>query len=99
MSAGFGDPAVTLTRDGILNDPSPDAFEGVPFTVNVEDPHYSEAWADEIEIYHNPNAVVPLNPEMFEEVTQFYLEDGELVWRGPSPRVLTSTTLSKAYNF
>jgi hypothetical protein len=98
VRAGFGDPAVTLTRQGILNDPSPEAFEGVQFSVNVEDPDYSEGWADEVEIYHNPNAAVPLDPELFEEVAQFFLEDGELVWRGPSPRVLTSMTLSKAYS-
>jgi hypothetical protein len=89
---------VTLTRQGILNDPSPDAFEGVPFSVNVESPVYSEDWADEVEIYHNPNAAMPLDPKQFEGVAQFFLEDDELVWRGPSPRVLTSTTLSKAYN-
>lgn len=40
VRAGFGDPAVTLTRRGILNDPSPGAFEGIPFEVNVQDPDY-----------------------------------------------------------
>jgi len=97
VRAGFGDPAITLTRRGILNDPSPGAFEGIPFEVNVEAPDYAETWSDEIEIYHNPNAAVSLGREIFEGVTQYFLEDGELVWRGPSPRVLTSTTTSKAY--
>ncbi len=98
VKAGFGDPAVTLTRQGILNDPTPGAFEGIPFEVNVEDPDYAENWADEIEIYHNPNAAVPLDPDIFDGVTQYFLEKGELVWRGPSPRILTSTTISKAYD-
>ena len=89
---------MTLTRQGILNDPTPGVFEGVPFELNVEDPDYSEGWADEIEVYHNPNAAVPLDPGHFESVTQFFLEDAALVWRGPSPRVLASTTLSKAYD-
>ena len=97
VRAGFGDPRVALTRRGVLNDPSPDAFEGVPFTINVEDPDYREGWADEVEIYHNPNAAVPLDEALFAGVAQFFLEDGELVWRGPSPRVLTSVTLSKDY--
>jgi hypothetical protein len=97
VRAGFGDPLVTLMRQGVLNDPSPGAFEGIPFEVNVEDPAYEEGWSDEIEIYHNPNAAVPLDPDLFEGVTHYFLEEGELVWRGPSPRVLTSTTLSKAH--
>lgn len=97
VRAGFGDPSVVLTRSGIFNDPTPGSFEGTPFEVNVEDPDYSEGWADEIEIYHNPNAATPLNPETFEGITQFFLEDGEVVWRGPSPRVLTSATMSKVF--
>lgn len=97
VRAGFGDPSVTLTRSGILNDPTPGSFEGIQFSLNIEDPGYSENWADEIEIYHNPNAAVPLDPELFESVAHFSLQDGELVWRGPSPRVLASTTISKAH--
>lgn len=97
VRAGFGDPFVTLIRRGVLNDSSPGAFEGIPFEVNVEDPAYDERWSDEIEIYHNPNAAVPLDPDLFEGVTHYSLEEGELVWSGPSPRVLTSITLSKAH--
>lgn len=97
VRAGFGDPTVTLTRRGILNDPSPAAFEAIPFEINVEDPRYHEDWADEIEVHHNPNAAVPLDPALFEDVAQFFLEEGELIWRGPSPRVLSSTTLSKVH--
>lgn len=94
--AGFGDPDVTLVRGGGLNDPTPGAFEPVIFELNIEDPDYVEHWADEIEIYHNPNAAVLLPEEVFAGTTQFFLEDGELVWRGPSPRVLYSSTMSRA---
>lgn len=97
VRAGFGDPDVTLTRRGVLNDPSPGAFEGIPFEVNVEDPDYAETWSGELEIHHNPNAAAPLDPEIFDGVTQFFVEAGEVVWRGPSPRVLVSSTISKAH--
>jgi len=94
--AGFGDPEVTIVRKGLVNDPSPDAFEGIPFEFNIEDPAYQEQWADEIEIYHNPRARIPLPHDVFEGVTHFFLEDGELVWRGPSPRILASSSMARA---
>lgn len=94
--AGFGDPDVTLRRRGGFSDPSPGALDAIPFEVNIEDPNYREGWADEIEIYHNPNAAVPLPEEVFAGTTQFFLEDGELVWRGPSSRVLFSPSMSFA---
>jgi hypothetical protein len=79
--AGFGDPTVSLTRRGGLNDPTPDAFDPIPFELNIKDPLYKERWSDEIELYHNPNAVAPLREEIFKGTTQFFLEDGDLVWR------------------
>jgi hypothetical protein len=94
--AGFGDPDVKLRRTGGFNDPTPGAFDEIPFDINIEDPDYAEGWADEIEIYHNPNAAVPLEEAMFEGTTQFFFEEGEFVWRGPSPRVLYSSTTSVA---
>jgi hypothetical protein len=94
--AGFGDPDVKLRRKGGFNDPTPGAFDEIPFEMNIEDPDYAERWADEIEIYHNPDAAVPLHEKIFEGTTQFFLEEGEFVWRGPSPRVLYSSTMSVA---
>jgi hypothetical protein len=43
-----------------------------------------------------PMRTVPLREGLFEGTTQFFLERGEVVWRGPSPRVLFSTTVSGA---
>ncbi len=92
--AGFGDPEVALTRKGGVNDPSPGAFDPIVFDMNVEDPDYRERWSDEIEVYHNPNASIPLERELLPQITHFFLQEGELVWRGPSPRVLFSMTQS-----
>jgi hypothetical protein len=94
--AGFGDPNVRLLRKGGFNDPAPGAVDEIPFEMNIEDPDNRERWADEIEIYHNPNALVTLPEEIFEGTAQFFLEDGKYVWRGPSPRVLYSWTMSLA---
>jgi hypothetical protein len=97
--AGFGDPEVTLIRTGGLFDPDPEVFEPVPFEVNIEDPGYEEYWADEICIYHNPNALVPLQAELLPDVAHFHLEDGKNVWWGGRlPRVLFSRTRSLAHS-
>jgi hypothetical protein len=84
--AGFGDPCVKLIREGGLYDHTPEAVDAVHFKFDIEDPAYDEGWADELEVYHNPNALVPLNPGLFPTLTHFYLKDGYLVWHGPEKR-------------
>lgn len=90
--AGYGDPRVKLRRVGALYNHEPGAVDPVKFDIDIEDPDYEEAWSDEIEIYHNPNARVPLARDLFPRSTHFFLENGELVWRGPERRVLFSIT-------
>lgn len=94
VRAGFGDPFVTLRRKGGWSDPRPDAFEAIPFDMDVENPHYSEKWADELEMHHNPKALHPIDEDLFPGIAHFRYEDGEAGWTGPSPRVLFSSTMS-----
>lgn len=92
VRAGFGDRFVTIRRSGGWNDPRPDAFEAIPFDFDVEDAAYREGWADELELHHNPRALHPVEDALFPGIANFRIEDGEGVWRGPSPRVLFSRT-------
>lgn len=63
VQAGFGDESVTLIHSGSLVDPSPDAAEPRPFSEKVTvDSH--ERWADGMDVFHNPNALFPLNPKL-----------------------------------
>ncbi|ARU15072.1 MAG: hypothetical protein CMH92_13810 [Oceanicaulis sp.] len=94
VRAGFGDRFVTLRRSGGWNDPRPDAYEAIPFDFDVEDPAYWEGWADELELHHNPRALYPIDDALFPNIANFRIEDGEGVWRGPSPRVLFSRTVT-----
>lgn len=80
------------TGFGGLYDYDPDAVDPVPFKINIEDPDYVEKWSDEIEIYHNPRALEPLDHDIFPSVTHFFVKDGELLWHGPGRRVLFSFT-------
>ena len=91
--AGFGDPSIAVRRMGILSNPEPGALEGIDFDINIENPEYHERWRDELEIYHNPNALIPWPDEsVIPGATHFKKEDGEYVWRGEGLRVLTSIT-------
>ena len=91
--AGFGNPAAAVRRSGTLSNPMPGALDGIPFDVNIENGDYKEHWFDELEIYHNPNALHPWPDEtVIPEATHFKDEDGELVWRGEPFRVLNSYT-------
>ena len=94
VRAGFGDRFVTIRRAGGWNDPHPDAFEPILFNLDVESPRYAENWHDELEIYHNPRALRPIDDDLFPGIAHFRIEDGEAVWRGPSPRVLFSRTIT-----
>ena len=91
--AGFGDVDMTVRREGVLSNPQPGALDGIKFNINIESPEYHEKWCDELEIYHNPNALIPWPDEtVIPEATHFKKQNDELVWHGEPFRVLNSLT-------
>ena len=70
--AGFGATSYHYQRSGYRYDPDPDAAQGVWFSEDVAAQSYSEGWSDELQIFHNPNAWVPLPPEWLTGVAQFF---------------------------
>lgn len=96
--AGFGDPEVSLVRSGGINDLTPGATMPIEFEMNIEDPNYKEGWADEMEIYHNPDALVRLPESLFPSITHFFIDkDGDLSWRSADgSHILYSHTVSRA---
>jgi len=61
--AGLGSKAVRLIRTGYLFNPDPDALEPIQFSMDVDAPDYEELWSDSLMMFHNPNALHPVNPE------------------------------------
>jgi hypothetical protein len=59
--AGFAAPDHKYYRMGTRYNPDPNAVSGIPFYEDVADPAYSEGWSDQLQIFHNPNAHIPLN--------------------------------------
>ena len=91
--AGFGDPSVRLIRKGTMLNPDPHSAMPFLFSIDIDDPEYHEGWADELQVFHNPNALNPLDRGLFPEATHHFLEDGEIKSYSPPNKVLASVTM------
>ena len=54
---------VRLVRTGLVVDLDPNASVPKSFSVAIDD-DYSESWIEGADVYHNPRAKIPLDPEM-----------------------------------
>lgn len=97
MRAGFGDPWVSLVRKGTLIDPAVGMASAATFEIDVESPDYSEGWADELILFHNPRAARAVDEDLFPSITHVHLLNGEYIVRGPALTFLNSSTVS--YDF
>lgn len=91
--AGFGALKHKYYRVGLRYDPDPNAVVGKPFFADVSDPSYDEYWSDELQIFHNPNARIPLPTDWFAGITQHFFRDGNLHSFTPEGHVLSSYTM------
>ena len=62
--AGFGSRRVVLIREGFSMNHAPDSDYPNKFRYIVKPPEYCETWSEGLNIYHNPRAIHPVNPEM-----------------------------------
>lgn len=92
VKAGFGDRYVALRRMGIRNNPAPGALVPIDFSEDVEGLGYDEQWADELIMFHNPQARHPVDEDAFPGIVHYFQEGDDVVWRGPPFRVLSSAT-------
>lgn len=68
-----------MIRHGTVWNPAPDAAEPIPFAVRVDDSDYAESWTEGLDVFHNPRAAIPLNPEHFPAAVHHYLQaDGTI---------------------
>lgn len=79
MQAGLNSPNSKLFRLGHCHDHDENASIPLEFAYEVTE-ESQENWSEGISIFHNPNAIHPLDPELFENVTQHFLrEDGNVL--------------------
>lgn len=93
VAAGFDAPGHRYFRVGLRLNPDPNAAHGLPFSEEVTANGYSEGWADELQLFHNPKAKHPLRKDVFSGITQHFIEDGQHVSYSFGEPVLSSRTL------
>lgn len=90
--AGFGSADVHMWRYGDLWNPDPKATTPTPFGVEVVPGKYFETWSEGIRIFHNPNALIPIPPELFPHCSHHWSENGKLIDYLPDHFVFNSKT-------
>jgi hypothetical protein len=67
-----------MIREGDRYVPNRNRREPETVKVSVNSKRYREKWADGLEVYHNPNANIPLDSEVFPTAAHNVLEGDEL---------------------
>jgi hypothetical protein len=98
VSAGFGATNVVLIRRGTVWDPDPNASDAIPF-MHIVTEGYPETWIEGMDVYHNPNALHPLDPELLPGAAHHRLMAGgqiETTATGWNPREASTSALTFA---
>jgi len=91
--AGYRPPNHLYLRAGFRYDPDPNAYMGKWFVEEIGTAGYSEGWADELQVFHNPRALRPLPSECFGPLNQHFFVDGQMVTYCGTNAVLSSYTM------
>lgn len=92
VAAGFGAENVILVREGFVLDRDPDASEPRAF-VHVVSEGYPETWMEGMDVYHNPNALHPLDPDVLPGAAHHHvMPDGQIESTSPDWHPLSSLT-------
>lgn len=93
--AGFGSPRVRMTRIGAAAPNDPNQAELIPFCLDVNAPDYSETWVEGLDVFHNPNAKYPIDPEALPGAAHYHLlPDGRVVV-SPQPAWYPLSSITK----
>jgi len=91
--AGFGSKRVRLVRVGTAANRDPNSDKPTAFVHDVNSAEYNETWIEGADVFHNPNAQKPLNPEMLPGAAHHWLrDDGQLVSHLPDWQPFSSIT-------
>ncbi|HGH0940076.1 TPA: hypothetical protein ACJHI9_003533 [Yersinia enterocolitica] len=89
----FAPEGTQMRRVGTQYNLDPNATEPLPFYLNVNDESYQELWVEGVDVYHNPNALIPLSPSVFKNAAHYYLlPDGNVRSNFPAFQPLGSIT-------
>ncbi|SCB52342.1 ribosomal protein L30 [Bradyrhizobium yuanmingense] len=87
--AGFGSKNVRMVRKGVAQDER----HGIPFVQVIHAPRYSETWVEGMTVFHNPDARIPLDPDLIPGAChQFLQPDSSIVSLTPPFHPMFSET-------
>lgn len=92
--AGFGSDEILLFRTGYCHDHDPEALMPQTFHFEVKAGAVTESWSEGLNMYHNPNAKHPINPNLFPSIAHHFLEDGSIKSIIPDFHPYSSITLN-----
>lgn len=75
LIAGFGSNRVRMRRVGMAANLDSNAVGPKPFEHDINDPNYRETWMEGMDVYHNPNALHPLDPNLLPGAAHHRLSD------------------------
>ncbi|WP_417280765.1 MULTISPECIES: hypothetical protein [Alphaproteobacteria] len=89
----FGSDRVLLVREGRMTDHNPNAAMAKIFRVIVNSAGYEEDWIEGLNVYHNPNAEIPLPMEMFPGAAHHFCDEaGQVTSYTPDFPPMSSVT-------
>lgn len=78
--AGFGrDEVIKIIYFGERHDHDPNASLPLKFVIDISEDEYTENWADGISMFHNPNAIHPIDEELFPQIAHHKFVNGQIV--------------------
>ena len=91
--AGYAAKDHSYLRAGYRFNPDPDSVTPVSFVDEVIEGQSYEGWADELQVFHNPNATIPLPSRCFDGLAQHFFENEQLRTTYSQEAVLSSITM------
>lgn len=80
--AGLGSNKSTLTRIGTYHNHDPNASKPNLFQYIVDE-NAKETWAEGMSMFHNPNALHPIDPNLFPSIAHHFEIDGKILSHFP----------------
>ncbi|PIB29289.1 hypothetical protein BFP77_06370 [Maribacter sp. 4U21] len=94
--SGLSDTTIIMERAGLAFDMTPNAHP-VEFSQSIIPGDIKEDWNERVSIFHNPNAKIPLEKGLFQNIREAWInEDGDLDGRMPKFFPFSSKTFPVA---
>ena len=90
----YHNPMIMLLRFGECVNPDPNAAKPEKFYYKVGNPDWMEWWGQGLEMFHNPNALIPVDSDLFPDIAHHRFRDGLIFTDSPPFQPLNSVTFN-----